>query len=345
MRKEGESLEKIADFMNGNEYGRIVKRNGVKIHMTADILSTQIFKNPFYYGILISEKNGIQIDLREIYDFVPATDEETYRIVQNMYRNRTKPYNRKNPLFYPFKGMIRCAYCGRNMYSAPSTSAHSGVYFSYRCDNEDCIRNKTKEMQKTTRVHVILDFIYQLFEKELHFTEKGYKDYYDSMIATSSQKREELEYQRSSLQARLNSISHEIREASLRLLKYDLESRVVKENTKHITSLEAEEEELKQQISQIKERLGSPEQDSLTLEDFLNLTKNIAKVIKSADAVVKDKICRLVFLNLVIDEKKVLSFQAKQPFDEMLKVPTNAFGRGGENWTLYLSVPNRAFYR
>src|SRR5258708_16098527 len=39
MRRQGTSLEQIADNMNKEGYARIVKKSGEKIYMTADILS------------------------------------------------------------------------------------------------------------------------------------------------------------------------------------------------------------------------------------------------------------------------------------------------------------------
>ena len=53
MRRDGEALEKIAKYMNDSGYARVVKKSKAKIRMTADILSTQVFVNPFYYGILL----------------------------------------------------------------------------------------------------------------------------------------------------------------------------------------------------------------------------------------------------------------------------------------------------
>lgn len=332
MRKDSESLEKIAKYMNDNGYARVVKKSKAKIRMTADILSTQVFVNPFYYGILISEKTGNQVDLREQYDFVPATDEETYRMVQDLYRNRSKPYDRRRTTFYPLKMMILCGYCQRPMYAAPSRSEHSGVYLNYRCDNKDCIRNdKSKNIKKTTRAIIIFKFIYQLLAESLHLTEEDYNQYYEDMTAIATQQREKLLLLRNSKQTILNNISREIKERSLQVGKYELDSRIAKENSAYIAKLEQEEEDVTQELATIKEQIGNPEEEALTLEDFLNLAKNAAKAVKMGDPIVKDRICRILFLNLTVDEEKVLSFQAKPPFDRVLKMPSFASGRGAGN--------------
>lgn len=332
MRRDGEALEKIAKYMNDSGYARVVKKSKAKIRMTADILSTQVFVNPFYYGILISEKTGNQVDLREQYDFVPATDEETYRTVQDLYRNRSKPYERRRTTFYPLKMMILCGYCQRPMYAAPSRSEHSGMYLNYRCDNMDCIRNgKEKHIKKTTRAIIILKFIYQLLEQCLQLTEEDYRQYYEDMMAIAAQQREKLLLQRNSKQTILNNISREIKRLALLVGRYEPDSRIAKENSAQIAKLEHEEEDVTQELATIKEQIGNPEEEALTLEDFLNLAKNAAKAVKMGDAIVKDKICRLLFLNLTVDEEKVLSFQAKPPFDRVLKMPSFASGRGAGN--------------
>lgn len=332
MRSAGESLEKIAKYMNDSGYSRVVKKSKAKIRMTADILSTQVFVNPFYYGILIQGKNGTQVDLRELYDFVPAIDEETYRNVQDLYRNRPKPYERRRTTFYPLKMMILCGYCQKPMYAAPSRSEHSGVYLNYRCDNKDCLRNdKSKHIKKTTRAIIIFKFIYRLLEESLQLTEEDYNQYYEDMTTIATQQREKLLLQRNSKQTILNTISREINQRALLVGKYEPDSRIAKENSAHIAKLEQEEEEVTQELATIKGQIGNPEEEALTLEDFLNLAKNAAKAVKMGDAIVKNRICRILFLNLTVNEEKVLSFQAKPPFDKVLKMSSFASGRGAGN--------------
>ena len=73
---------------------------------------------------------------------------------------------------------------------------------------------------------------------------------------------------------------------------------------------------------------GMSEEDVLTIEEFLNLSKNAARVVKAADAVVKDTICRIIFLNFNVDEEKVVSYQLKEPFATLLKTRENHYGRG-----------------
>lgn len=92
-----------------------------------------------------------------------------------------------------------------------------------------------------------------------------------------------------------------------------------------------EREGLEQDIEVLQKKLGNPEEEQLTIEEFLNLSKNAAKIVKSGDAIVKDMICRYIFLNLTTDGTKVLSYQAKEPFATLLKRRQQRTSRGAGN--------------
>ena len=120
----------------------------------------------------------------------------------------------------------------------------------------------------------------------------------------------------------------EITDRSLNLVKLDSKSRAYKENQTKIEELEYEERELIQEIEKLQSEIRNPETDRLSIEQFLNLSKNAALVVQSADARVKDIICREIFLNLTVDEAKVLSYQLKEPFATLLKQRQLLSGRG-----------------
>ena len=79
---------------------------------------------------------------------------------------------------------------------------------------------------------------------------------------------------------------------------------VKKVNEDRVLELEQEKEELNNQIAGLKEQLTDPEKDKLSIEQFLNLT---------------------------VDTKKVLSYQLKPHFEEMLKSKQQRTSRGREN--------------
>jgi len=136
LRAKGESLENITKFMNDNGYSRIIKRTGRKVDMDIRILS-DIFKDPFYYGILVQAKQIV--DLRPIYAFQTATTEGIYNQVQQLSIRRLRPFNLKRRMvFYPLRGMIICSFCSHNMVVGPSKGQAGKRFLYYRCDNSLC---------------------------------------------------------------------------------------------------------------------------------------------------------------------------------------------------------------
>ena len=128
-----------------------------------------------------------------------------------------------------------------------------------------------------------------------------------------------------------NGVLDKIKEVSYSLAKFDEESRVFKENNDKLAQLEIEESKLKSEVAKLEAKLTDPETDRLSIEQFLNLSKNAKRIVQSADERVKDIICRLIFLNFKVDEEKVTSHRLKEPFAILLKQRQLLSSRGGEN--------------
>ncbi len=98
-----------------------------------------------------------------------------------------------------------------------------------------------------------------------------------------------------------------------------------------IGNLEDDEEELEAEIAKLEKLIRDPQQDKMSIEQFLNLSKNASLIVQSADERVKDIICRQIFLNFTADESKVLSYQAKEPFATLIKQRQQRSSRGPGN--------------
>jgi DNA invertase Pin-like site-specific DNA recombinase len=338
MRKDNQGLEAIADYLNKSGYGRKIKGNSRIIKMTKQTL-TDLFKDPFYYGILFSKTTGATVDLREIYDFTPAITQEFYNDVQTLTANKKSPFKLKTRLtFNPFRQLLICAFCKQFMYVAPSSGYKKYLYA--RCDNKDCIREK-----KSIRVKVVLDFIYKFLEDGLNLTEADYQEYYSQLKEQTDAERDITLRSIHSSEATLKSINSEIRDRSLGIVDKRLSETVVNKNQERIAELEIMKQNEEQTLSKLREKVRDPEKDRLTLEQFLNLSQRAAVIIKSANPIIKDEISKLIFLNLAVDEEKVASYQLKPPFDEMLKSRQKVSSRGQRTRTSDLTVPNRALYQ
>lgn len=288
--------------------------------MTKQILS-DIFKDPFYYGKLIQANQ--KVNLKDIYDFKPAITETDYIEVQGLSNIRKQPYKRTRIAYYPLKMMITCAFCKNHMYAGASKSSSGKRYLFYRCDNRFCTRKK-----KSIRAIIIFKFIYKFTQRGLSFTEKEYQQYLSSLKSVSGLKREKTQMELHSQQGKLKSIEREIQDISYKILDFEKDSIVRSVNERRLNELQDVQERTKASILKIKEMIGDPSQEAVSYEQFLNLSKNAGMTIKMGDSVVKDAICRLIFLSFTVDEEKVLSYQLKPPFDELLNVRSVKSSRG-----------------
>jgi len=146
MRTEGERIAEIVKYLNSHNVHRMTKisRTNKKRRkiIPSETSITKMFGDSFFYGLLIQKTH--EVDLREITNFTPLIDEETYNRVQavSYKRSRLKPKSAKQGIFYPFRSMVFCDVCHSDTpMRVGKNKSHTGEYFlSYRCDNEYCQR-------------------------------------------------------------------------------------------------------------------------------------------------------------------------------------------------------------
>lgn len=324
LRKKQTSIETISNYLNEQGFYRLVKSTGEKLKMEPQKLS-DIFHDSFYYGVLNQAKQ--QVDLRELYNFEPAVSEDDWNHIQSLSYRRIKPSKPHKLAFYPLRLMVLCSLCGMTMRVGASKSRMGKRLLYYRCDNKTCTRKKKSIRSKA----IFVDFLYKFVADGLNFTEGEYKKYYERMSKITDDKREKMRTELNSKRGVLKFTKREIDEISYKILSYKKEDRVWVANRKKLDELEDQERQLTQDIAKLEELLKDPERDKLSLEQFLNLSKNADKIAKSPIPEVKDAFCRKIFLNLTVDESKVASYQLKPPFDVLLKLRQQSLGRGERN--------------
>lgn len=335
MRKDGLSVANISKYLNEQGFYREIKSSGKKTFMTNQKLS-DMFKDSFYYGML--QQANQSVDLRDVYDFVPATIEEDFIAIQQMTYRRIKPSKPHRDNFYPFRLMILCSFCNQSMRVAPTTSGTKDKRYLYaRCDTKWCERKR-----KSIRVKVIIDFVYNLIKDGLNFTDKEYNQYLAGMKHLSDDHKIAIRGQLNTKRGILKNKERELSESSIAILRLDPKGVIYQQNEKHIAELDVECKTLMADIAKLEEELKKSEGEAMSLEQFANLSKNAVVTIQSADAVGKDMICRQIFANWVVDEENVASYQLKEPFDTLLKQRQFLFGRGRRTRTADLVVPNDA---
>ena len=320
MRKTQTSIETISSYLNEQGLYRLVKSTGKRLFMDTQKLS-DIFHDSFYYGVLNQAKQ--QVDLRELYDFEPAVSEDDWNHIQSLSYRRIKPSKPHTLAFYPLRLMVLCSFCGMSMRVGASTSRMKKKILYYRCDNKNCLRKKKSIRSKV----IFVDFLYKFVADGLNFTEAEYNKYYEGISTITDQKRQKLRMELNSKRGVLKVVRREIDELTYKIVDYKHEDKIWISNRKRLDGFEDQEKELAQDVAKLEKLLADPERDKLSLEQFLNLSKNAVKIAKSPIPEVKDAFCRKIFLNLTVDEEKVSQYQLKPPFDVLLKHRQQLLGR------------------
>jgi DNA invertase Pin-like site-specific DNA recombinase len=326
LRKGGMGLRELAEYLNKQGYGRIIKgtkakRFGEKITMTYQILS-ELFKDPFYYGVLFQANKTV--NLCDAYDFKPAVNEDDFNEVQRLSRATQSPLvTNRRKTFYPLRSLVKCSFCSRSMSPGASKSRAGKRYLYYRCTNDVCTRKK-----KSIRAIVVFNFIYKLLEDGVGLTEKDYQIYHDNLTGQADKRRLTLKTDINSKEAALKATNRRIKELGLKLIDYKQDSPVWKVNNERILQLEADSKDLKIQVDELRAEQSDPVQELLSIEQFLNLAKNAGSKMKAADEVGKDHIARIIFLNLVVDDEKVMSYKMTKAFSKLEKAQNVLNGRG-----------------
>jgi DNA invertase Pin-like site-specific DNA recombinase len=327
MRLTNTPYRDIADYLNNNGYGRKIKslrakRAGQIIKMDWRRLS-EIFSDPFYYGVLVQANN--EIDLRNIpnYTFVPAVEEADWNAVQSLTtRNRRNLHLKKRATYYPLRGMVICSYCDRLMYAGAS-KGHNKRYLYYTCQNQECERKP-----KAIRAKVVFNFVYDFLRDGLNLTEDDYATYQTKLQGIAENKRQRFTMQLRSRQGALKDVERQIKDRSLAIVNYDKGSAIWKANDAEIQRLTVQRETLEDDITKLKRDLAASEVNNFSIEQFLNLSKLAGTKLEAASVEAKDRICQMIFLNFTVDTEKVVDLQIREPFATLLKTKNVLNGRG-----------------
>ncbi|HUA13159.1 MAG TPA: recombinase family protein [Candidatus Sulfotelmatobacter sp.] len=328
MRLRGHSLREISDWMNENGYARVIKDKKSKkfnqiIKMSFQTVG-EMFKDSFYCGLMVQTNKTV--DLREAYNFEPVVNEDEYDEVQRLSRATASPLiKNRRKTFYPLRGMVKCALCGRNMSPGASKGQHGDRkrYLYYRCINAECTRKK-----KSIRGKVIFNFIYDLLKDGVNLTDKDYKDYYEHLTNEANKDATTIQTELNSKRGALKATNKRIKNIGLKLIDYSQDSPVWKVNNDELIKLEKDAKDLKKQIVELKENQTDPKKDILSIEQFLNLAKKAGSKVKAANEVGKDHICRIIFLNLMVDEQEVTDYHLTKAFSKLEKMQNVGDGRG-----------------
>ena len=322
MRLEGHTLNDVIKFWKEKKVSRtpvVSKRNKNPrtVYLHDKNQASRIFKDPFYFGILIQA--GKEKDLRTEYgaNFKPMISEQDYETVQGMSESKNRRLFKMPTIhsktFLPLRGMVICNNCESVMVVGASKGKTS-KYLYYRCENKEC-------PVKSIRAKYIFEPLYQILDS-LEFSDKEYDEYSHYIGRNSEERINSLKIERRSLQSRLNAVERKIESLHKSYLSLSENSPESLRNklASEIDGKDDEKISIQDRISEINEILVDADKIRISKDEFLNTLKKLAQQMRNGDARQKDILCRNLFLNTRIDNQKTPSFIWKEPFDQVVKL-------------------------
>ncbi len=313
-RADGDTYEGVTKFLQDKGYHRVTKDKKVKrtIKPSKNAVG-KMFGDPFYYGILVQANQTI--DLTTVYDFEPMVDKEFYDQVQVLGYGRTKDKkDKKRMTFYPLHGFVYCAVCDDSKYMmVGKNKSRDGTHkLTYRCDNPDCTR-----LVKSFRAGHVFNSIADMLGK-IELTDEAYERYSKQIDGMTGTKIVAIKEEIQSLNGALNHIKKELKDRSLAVPTLEQGSVIRKTNEERIDELVREQADLETSIKGLNDKIIDPSQIKVSKEEFLNTFKSAPDKIRAGSAIEKDRVCRILFLNLRVDNEKVTSYLWREPFRSLV---------------------------
>lgn len=320
MRARGATNKVVLDYLLEKGYHRMTKitrknKTSKKIVPTEKTVG-QMFRDPFYYGLLVQTEQTI--DLPRIHlDFVPMIDEETYNQVQALAYTRKRDVDpKKRTEFKPLRHLVYCGVCKSDKWMSvgknkPGGSKHRVL--SYECKNPDCTRTP-----KSVRAKFVFESIYELLEK-LKLTEEAYERYSKRIDSFTDVKILKIKQDIASKNGANAHKKRELNDLSLGLGNINRSSKAYAITENKVEQLAIETQDLDEEIGKLKEKIANPSKIKLTKEQFLNLVKLAPDKMRAGSAVEKDRVARILFLNLYLDNEKRVFPIWKEPFASLVK--------------------------
>ncbi len=159
---------------------------------------------------------------------------------------------------------------------------------------------------------------YELLEK-LELTDEAYERYSKRIDSFTDVKILKIKQDIASKNGANAHKKKELNGLSLGLGNINRSSKAYAITENKVEQLAIETQELDDEIGKLKEKIANPSKIKLTKEQFLNLVKLAPDKMRAGSAVEKDRIARILFLNLYLDnEKRVLPIW-KEPFASLVK--------------------------
>lgn len=158
-------------------------------------------------------------------------------------------------------------------------------------------------------------------------TDEAYERYSKRLDGLTDSRIIEIKHSIQSQRGILAHIKQEIEERALNTGLMDKKSPIYKTNEKRINELAIQQSELESTISKLEEKVANPHKIKLSKQEFLNVIKTASNKMKASSAIEKDVLCRILFLNVHVDNEKVTSYLRREPFASLVKATELQSGR------------------
>ena len=341
MRLQGSKLREIANYLNENGYKRAQKDGSRKLFKWNEKKVEAILKDSVYTGVLVYGK--AIVDLTKSYEFVPAISVEDFLKINNLsgrgqFIKLAKIHLQKeNVKADLMRGMITCDECGESMSSGitvkKSKKGEVTKYFYYRCDTEDCDNHN-----KSVRAKVVIDYINGFLEQKPFSTQASYDHYAEEMKRVSNERLLEAKKMLSAFQAHKRKLENKL--VNVKTILEGKEEEAIKDEYRNdLKQARKEIRDTENNIDKQKAVITQGKSEILTYEDFLELMEKTTQITRNIRSMKDlDYVCRKLFSNFRIKEKKVIESTLCAPFDELYDVKMSEGGPMG-NRTPNLSMP------
>lgn len=313
-----------------NWYTKKVKKWWIKKWIWKNSLN-KIFKDPFYYGILISWE--FSVDLRETNKyFKPVISEENFQYLQEKFYKTKMTISETKDIYDEIK-----------IFEKWFILAPDGAWLIFSLPNKNRFERKIEEAKKEWKNLTLKDVVKpnQIFYKCATKNSKYNKlsitvEEIDKVIlkALGSFKVGEKEFKEyiNFTNSRLDEIDRnnrqEITKINIEIWRIKNKRSEYIKNNMNLKKDALEEEiyektknEFEEKIDFLYEQVKNLEKNErneiVELEVFINLLNNAKEFYKKANYVQKGKIAKILFLNIKIDNKKSLKIQVKPVFQDL----------------------------
>ena len=315
----GYSINDITDILYQDGFRT---RSGNKVHKSK---IHKMLTNPFYYGIMVRDGKYYSGSHEQV------ISKQVFDDAQGVLFGKT--HSKKQKLFFPYRGFLRCRSCG----CALTASLKKGHHYYY-CTNGRGLCEEHKSYLRSED----LDSVVATELNEIQFDEK----LIELMYLASREKIQNNESYQDNAQENITKQLESITKRQSKLLDNQLSDLITDEvygaKTKELNNQEVA---LKQQLQKISKSQNNG-YDTLELTKEVFLTANRArKEFLNADNDKKRLVLEKLLWNFKIEGRKIAEASYKMPYEALKKSPKNGdfsqmLGRRDSNPRMLGSKPS-----